>query len=589
MRLTTRLLLTTRKWQLLVPIVPVLKNYTRDDLSRDAISGLVVGMVTVPQAVAYAYLAGLPPQAGLYACLLPMLIYAVMGSSKHLVVGPVAVAALLVAAAIAEHAPNHGNAHLLISSILCVQVGLILFALRTFRMGGLVNLLSHPVITGFVNAAALLIIISQLPAILGIQIDQSGSPLRQLGGLLQQIEQLNATTLTLGLTTLVFLLFSKSIIGRVLSALNRGGDDHPIAKTGPLWAALAAIVAVWGLNLSDQLDTVGVVPSGLPTLGWPLADIALWLDLLPSAAVIAVISYIESYSIGATLAAKERYQIRPNQELIALGAANIGAGMTGAYPVAGSFSRSGVNYAAGARTPVSSVICALIIIATLLFFTAAFVNLPNAALAAIVVVSVLNLVDLQSWRRNWAVYRQDCWTEWGTALAVLALGVEMGLLLGVLLSIAFFLRNSSQPVITQIGRLGDSQQFRSAKRYPVTLHTHVLALRVDENIFFANAAQIEERVVGRALRRRGTTHVLLACGPVNLVDSTGLAMLARMSQTLADANITLHLSELKGPVARQLSPADLNSVISGEIYFSNDEAMRALAENGATKPDENPS
>ena len=589
MRLTTRLLLTTRKWQLLVPIVPVLKNYTRDDLSRDAISGLVVGMVTVPQAVAYAYLAGLPPQAGLYACLLPMLIYAVMGSSKHLVVGPVAVAALLVAAAIAEHAPNHGNAHLLISSILCVQVGLILFALRTFRMGGLVNLLSHPVITGFVNAAALLIIISQLPAILGIQIDQSGSPLRQLGGLLQQIEQLNATTLTLGLTTLVFLLFSKSIIGRVLSALNPGGDDHPIAKTGPLWAALAAIVAVWGLNLSDQLDTVGVVPSGLPTLGWPLADIALWLDLLPSAAVIAVISYIESYSIGATLAAKERYQIRPNQELIALGAANIGAGMTGAYPVAGSFSRSGVNYAAGARTPVSSVICALIIIATLLFFTAAFVNLPNAALAAIVVVSVLNLVDLQSWRRNWAVYRQDCWTEWGTALAVLALGVEMGLLLGVLVSIAFFLRNSSQPVITQIGRLGDSQQFRSAKRYPVTLHTHVLALRVDENIFFANAAQIEERVVGRALRRRGTTHVLLACGSVNLVDSTGLAMLARISQTLADANITLHLSELKGPVARQLSPADLNSVISGEIYFSNDEAMRALAENGATKPDENPS
>ena len=574
---------------MLVPIVPVLKNYTRDDLSRDAISGLVVGMVTVPQAVAYAYLAGLPPQAGLYACLLPMLIYAVMGSSKHLVVGPVAVAALLVAAAIAEHAPNHGNAHLLISSILCLQVGLILFALRTFRMGDLVNLLSHPVITGFVNAAALLIIISQLPAILGIQIDQSGSPLRQLGGLLQQIEQLNAKTLTLGLTTLVFLLFSKSIIGWVLSALNWGGDDHPIAKTGSLWAALAAIVAVWGLNLSDQLDTVGLVPSGLPTFGWPIADIALWLDLLPSAAVIAVISYIESYSIGATLAAKERYQIRPNQELIALGGANIGAGMTGAYPVAGSFSRSGVNYAAGARTPVSSVICALIIIATLLFFTAAFVNLPNAALAAIVVVSVLNLVDLQSWRRNWEVYRQDCWTEWGTALAVLAFGVEMGLLLGVLLSIAFFLRNSSQPVITQIGRLGDSQQFRSAKRYQVTLHTHVLALRVDENIFFANAAQIEERVVGRALRRRGTTHVLLACGSVNLVDSTGLAMLARMSQTLADANITLHLSELKGPVARKLSPADLNSVISGEIYFSNDEAIRALAENGATKPDENPS
>ena len=207
MRLTKRLLLNARKWHLLVPIVPVLKNYTRKDLSRDAIAGLVVGMVTVPQAVAYAYLAGLPPEAGLYACLLPMLIYAVMGSSKHLVVGPVAVAALLVAAAIAEHAPNYGDAHLLISSVLCLQVGLILFGLRAFRMGGLVNLLSHPVITGFVNAAALLIIISQLPAILGINMDQSGSPLLQLGGLLDHRDQVHSTTLTLGLCTLVFLLF----------------------------------------------------------------------------------------------------------------------------------------------------------------------------------------------------------------------------------------------------------------------------------------------------------------------------------------------------------------------------------------------
>ena len=589
MGLTKRLLFNAQKWNLLVPIVPILKSYTRDDLSRDAVAGLVVGMVTVPQAVAYAYLAGLPPQAGLYACLLPMLIYAFMGSSKHLVVGPVAVAALLVAAAIAEHAPNYGDAHLVISAVLCLQVGLILFGLRAFRMGGLVNLLSHPVITGFVNAAALLIIISQLPAILGIDIDQSGSPLLQLGGLLQQIEQIHSTTLILGLSTLVFLLFSRSIIGRGLSALGVARADHPLAKTGPLWAALAGVLCVWGLDLGDQLDTVGLVPSGLPTLSLPLIDLSLWLDLLPSAAVIAVITYIESYSIGATLAAKERYQIRPNQELIALGAANIGAGITGAYPVAGSFSRSGVNYAAGASTPVSSGICALIIIATLLFFTGAFVNLPNAALAAIVMVSVLNLVDLHSWRRNWNVYRQDCWTEWGTTLGVLALGVEVGLLFGVVLSIAFFLRSSSRPVITQIGRLGDSQQFRSAKRYPVTLHPHVLALRVDENMFFANAAQIEERVVGRALRRRGTTHVLLACGSVNLIDSTGLTMLQRMSQTLADANITLSLSELKGPVAQQLLPAGLDTVISGTVYFSNDEAMRDLADSDLSSVGKHPS
>ena len=578
MRLLTRLALTGRRWPQWIPLVQSLKDYTRADFSSDLSAGVVVGMVTVPQAVAYAYLAGLPPQAGLYACLLPMLIYACLGSSRHLVVGPVAVAALLVAAAIAQHAPDYGNAHLAISSVLCLQVGLILLALNLFRMGSLVTLLSHPVITGFVNAAALLIIVSQLPAITGISIDQTSSPLIQMSALLKSVDELNATTLTIGFTALLFLLFSKTLIQRLLTLVGLSGNDHPLTKTGPLWAALAGILCVSTLGLSGATETVGTVPQGLPTLAWPSMDLALWLALLPSAGVIAVITYIESYSIGTTLAAKEREQVRPNQELIALSAANIGAALSSAYPVAGSFSRSGVNYAAGARSPVSSIICAIIILCTLLFFTEAFVDLPKAALAAIVMVSVLNLIDLDSWRKNWSSYRQDCWTEWATAMGVLALGVEVGLLFGVLLSVAFFLRSASNPVITQIGRLGDSEQFRSAKRYSVTLHHHVLALRVDENIFFANARQIEARVVGRALRRRGTRDVLLACGSVNRIDSTGLTMLLRVSRTLADAGIHFHLSEIKGPLMQALSPTNLVENISGEIFFSNDEAIRALTE-----------
>jgi SulP family sulfate permease len=578
MRLLTRLALAGRRWQQWIPLVQSLKFYTRADFSSDLSAGVVVGMVTVPQAVAYAYLAGLPPQAGLYACLLPMLIYACLGSSRHLVVGPVAVAALLVAAAIAQHAPDYGNAHLMISSVLCLQVGLILLALNLFKMGGLVTLLSHPVITGFVNAAALLIIVSQLPAITGISIDQTSSPLLQVSALLKSVDGLNATTLTIGVTALLFLLCSKTLIQRLLTFVGLRGDDHPLTKTGPLWAALAGILCVSTLGLSRATETVGAVPQGLPTLAWPSMDLALWLALLPSAAVIAVITYIESYSIGATLAAKEREQVRPNQELIALSAANIGAALSSAYPVAGSFSRSGVNYAAGARSPVSSIICAVIIVCTLLFFTEAFVDLPKAALAAIVMVSVLNLIDLDSWRKNWSSYRQDCWTEWATAVGVLTLGVEVGLLFGVLLSVAFFLRGASNPVITQIGRLGDSEQFRSAKRYSVILHHHVLALRVDENIFFANATQIEARVVGRALRRRGTQDVVLACGSVNRIDSTGLTMLLRVSRTLADAGIHFHLSEIKGPLMQALSPTNLAENISGEIFFSNDEAMRALTE-----------
>lgn len=580
MRFVTRLAMAGRHWQQWVPIVPAMKGYQREDFGQDLAAGVVVGMVTVPQAVAYAYLAGLPPQAGLYACLLPMLIYAFLGSSKHLVVGPVAVAALLVASAIAEHAPNYNDAYLTISSVLCLQVGLMLFALRIFNMGGLVNLLSHPVITGFVNAAALLIIISQLPAITGISIDQGGSPLIQLRDLAYRLQQTNALTLSIGLAALVFLLLSRPLIGKLLQLTGvSNGKDHPLTKTGPLWAALGGIALVSVSGLADHTDTVGVVPGGLPTLAWPEMDLALWLALLPSATVISVITYIESYSIGATLATKERYQVRPNQELIALGAANLGAALSSAYPVAGSFSRSGVNYASGARTPVSSFVCAMIIVITLVFFTDAFVSLPNAALAAIVMVSVLNLVDLQNSRTNWALHRQDCWAEWGTALGVLAFGVEVGLLCGVVLSIAFFLRASSNPVITQIGRLGDSEQFRSAKRYPVTLHPAVLALRVDENIFFANASQIEDRIVGRALRRRNISDVLVACGSVNRIDSTGLAMLQRMSQTLADVGIRFNLSEIKGPLMQELRATGLAEKISGNIYLSNDEAMRAL-----TKP-----
>lgn len=577
MRLATRVALAARKWQLLLPLAPTLQHYQKTDFSHDLTAGIVVGMVTVPQAVAYAYLAGLPPQAGLYACLLPMLIYACFGSSKHLVVGPVAVAALLVASAIAEHAPRFDSAYLMISSVLCLEVGCLLLILRILNMGGLVNLLSHPVITGFVNAAALLIIISQLPAITGVAIDQGGSPLAQVFDWLRHLGELQPTTLAIGAVALGFLLIAKPLIEQILRLAGMANSTgHPLARTGPLWAALAGITVVSGLDLGAQTATVGAIVGGLPQLAWPTADLALWLALLPSAAVISVITYIESYSIGATLAARERDQIRPNQELIALGAANIGAALSAAYPVAGSFSRSGVNYAAGARTPVSSIVCAVIIALTLAFFTDAFTNLPKAVLAAIVMVSVLSLIDLDSSRQNWQVYRQDCWTEWGTALGVLFFGVEVGLLLGIALSIAFFLRASSKPVITQIGRLGDSQQFRSAKRYNVELHQQVLALRIDENIFFANSTQIEERVLGRALRRHGTLDVLLACGAVNRIDSTGHAMLLRMSHTLAEAGIRLSLSEVKGPLMQELNLARLADKISGKVYFSNDEAMREL-------------
>ena len=580
MRLGMRVVLSLRSWRNFVPLIAVLTHYRRQDLSHDLLAGLVVGMVTIPQAVAYAYLAGVPPQSGLYACLLPMVIYAIFGSSKQMVVGPVAVAALLVAATVSEYAPKYSDAYLAITAVLCLQIAGILWLLRLSRMGGLVNLLSHPVITGFVNAAAILIIVSQLPALSGIALGEAESPLADLLNLLGAVSQLDALTLTFGLCTLTFLVASKWLIAKCLILFGvEHTQDHPATRTGPMLAAIFSIIIVGAFGLSSDLDTVGFVPAGLPSIVWPDFDLELWLNLLPAAAIIAIITYVESYSIGTTLAAKQQTRINPHQELFALGAANVGAAITGAYPVAGSFSRSSVNYSAGARTPVSSLFCALVVVVTLAFFTGLFANLPKAVLAAIVIVSVIGLIDFKSSRKHWSIYRHDSWTELATMALVLIFGVEVGLLAGVGISIALFIRSSSQPNITQVGRLDDTEHFRSVKRFEVTTYPNILALRVDENIFFANATQIEDRLLRRALRRKDTRHLLIVCSSVNMIDATGLMMLYRLNSHLNEANISLSLSDVKGPLMKQLSNTDVAGTISGEIFFNADQAIKRLLSN----------
>ena len=307
--------------------------------------------------------------------------------------------------------------------------------------------------------------------------------------------------------------------------------------------------------------------------------------LLPSSAAIAIVSYVESYSIGATLAARKLTRVNSHQELIAIGAANIGAAFTGAYPVAGSFSRSSVNFFSGGRTPVSSLVCAAIIVLVLLFLTDLFTALPHAVLAAIVMVSVVGLMDLKSSRRHWAIHRHDTITEIATMLMVLFLGVEMGLAAGVFLALAFFIRTSSRPNITQVGRVGDTEHFRSIKRYDVETLPHVLALRVDENIYFANASQIEDKFLKRALRRKGTKHLLIVCSSVNMIDATGLQMLVRLNNNLLRAGITLNLSDLKGTLLPHLDAADLSNTISGEIFFSADRAMKHFAKELVREPE----
>ena len=568
-------------WGGYAPLVGFLRQYRRGDFQRDLVAGLIVAAISVPQAVAYAFLAGLPPQAGLYACLAPPVLYAILGSSRHLVVGPVAVTALMVAAAIGLHAPNHQDNHLGVATVICLEAGLFLLLLRVTQMGGLVHLLSHPVVTGFINAAAILIIVSQLNALTGIPKETGGIPVAAVWSILTQASALNVPTLVLGVASLALLWLARRygdrLAGRFWVPL---GNSQAVARTAPLAILLLAslVVALFDLDANFGVALAGHVPSGLPELRLPPLDPLMWLEVMPSSAMIAAVAFVESYTIGTSMAAREHSRLDNSQELLALGAANLAAGLTGATPVAGSFSRSSVNYQSGARTPVSSLVCASVILLVLLFFTPLFTALPQAVLAAVVILFVVGLIDLKSIARHWRFYREDGVTELVTLATVLAFGVETGLVAGVLLSVAFFVRRSSRPHIALVGRIGESQSFRAVRRHQVETHDHIAALRIDENIYFANANNIENRLHRVIRRRPATDHVVLVCSAVNIIDVSGIEMLVRLNDNLSERGIRLHLSDVKARVTAQLKDSQLLKELTGHVYFTTDEAMSKLAE-----------
>ncbi|MFK7914112.1 MAG: SulP family inorganic anion transporter [Pseudomonadales bacterium] len=574
--------LRVKNWRSYLPIVDTLANYRRETFNHDLIAGLILGIITVPQAIAYAFLAGLPAQAGLYACLVPMVIYAMLGSSKHLIVGPVAIAALMVASAVGQYAPLYSDSYLGITTILSLQAGLFLWILRLSQMGGIANLISHAVITGFVNAAAILIVISQLHAFMGLPAPATGAgPLIRLEDIYNNLTSLNPTALGIGLAS-VFCMFVVQYAAVPIARLvfPNLAEDHPISKAGPIVVVLLAGVSVWAANFDGNyaVATVGAIPSGMPALTVPPFDLALWADLAPVSALIAFVAYIESYSVGATLATREKTRINSHQELIALGASNIGAAFTGAYPVAGSFTRSSVNYQTGAKTQISALICMIVIVIVLLFITPAFAHLPHAALAAIIMVSVIGLIDLKHIPEQWRFYREDVITQMVTLLTVLIFSVEAGLITGVVLSIAFFIRESSRPHIVQVGRMPGTEQFKAINRYDVETLGNTAAVRIDENLYFANADRVENKLLKIIERRPGTRHLLLVCSSINTIDISGLEMLYRINSHLEGRGIKLHLSDVKGPPLAKLHQTKFTQSLSGSIYFTTDQAMLDLSE-----------
>ncbi|WP_342631654.1 sulfate permease [Marinobacter alkaliphilus] len=560
-----------------LPVLQWAPKYSRDQATSDLVAAVIVTVMLIPQSLAYALLAGLPAQVGLYASILPLVVYAVFGTSRTLSVGPVAVVSLMTAAALAPLADMGTPEYIAGAVLIAVMSGLMLTVMGILRLGFLANFLSHPVISGFITASGIVIAASQLKHVFGIQ--SSGHNLWEIAGsLLASLPDTNVPTLLVGGSALAFLLWSRQFLKPLLVRLglaNRSADI--ITKTAPILAVVVTTLIAWWLNLDEKgVRLVGEVPAGLPSFTMPTLDMAIWSQLAVSALLISVVGFVESVSVGQTLAAKRRQRIDPDQELIGLGTANLGSGLSGGMPVTGGFSRSVVNFDAGAETPAAGAYTAVGIALATLFLTPAIAWLPQATLAATIIVAVATLIDLPALGRTFRYSRTDFGAMLATIVLTLVHSVEAGIIAGVALSIGLFLYRTSRPHSAVVGRVPGTEHFRNILRHDVELCPKVTFLRVDESLYFANARFLEERVMDLVTREPELTDLVLVCPAVNLVDASALESLEAINERLTDAGVRLHLSEVKGPVMDRLKGTELIRHLGGNVYLSTYEAWQSL-------------
>ncbi|WP_300514995.1 sulfate permease [Aliiroseovarius sp.] len=559
-----------------VPILDWGRRYDGRAAGADLMAAVIVTIMLIPQSLAYALLAGLPPQMGLYASILPLVAYALFGTSRALAVGPVAVVSLMTAAAVGGLGLQGPAEYALAAITLAFLSGLILLVMGLFRLGFLANFLSHPVIAGFIAASGLLIAASQLKHILGVEAN-GHSLLAMLGGVIGDLGQTNPITLAIGAGSAAFLFWVRKGLKPLLISVGlppRLADS--LAKAGPVGAVAVTTLLSWGFDLAGRgVAIVGEVPKGLPPLTLPSFDMALWGQLFASALLISIIGFVESVSVAQTLAAKKRQRIVPDQELVGLGASNVAAALSGGYPVTGGFARSVVNFDAGAETPAAGAFTAVGIAGAALFLTPLLFFLPKATLAATIIVAVLGLVDLGILKRTWNYHRADFTAVAATIALTLGFGVEIGVSAGVILSIALFLYKTSRPHIAEVGVVPGTQHFRNINRHEVWTHPAVVTLRLDENLYFANSRFIEDYLLER-VARGGVRHVVLMCSAVNEIDLSALEALEEINRQLADESVTLHLSEVKGPVMDRLSHTHFLADLTGEVFLTQYMAQATL-------------
>lgn len=561
-----------------VPLLGQFACYNREKMTSDLIAAAVVTIMLIPQSLAYAMLAGLPPQYGLYASVMPIVIYSLLGSSTTLAVGPVAIASIMTASALSSVTESGVIGYVDGAITLAVLSGLFLMLLGVLRFGFIANFLSHSVVAGFITASGLLIALSQMKHIMGVKI--SGHTFFEMAeSLFLSIEQSNGITLLIGIGSIVFLLLARKYAARIIAAagvpLNLAST---LSRVAPVVGVVATtlIVAILGLD-QKGVAVVGAIPSGIGQMGLPSFNLAAIKALALPAIFISIIGYVESISVGRTLAAKRQEKISANQELIALGGANVASGVFGAFPVTGGFSRSVVNFDAGAQTQFAGIYTAVAIAIASFFFTPLLYFLPIAMLAATIIVAVLSLLDFSVIRHAWVFSKSDFYAVSTTIILTLALGVEVGVASGIMASIILHLYHTSIPHVAEIGLLPGGESFRNVNHYKVQTTKQIVSLRIDESLLFSNVNYIEDYIDQLVNERHDVIDIILHCGAINTIDLSALEMLEALNLRLIDSGRILHLSELKIPVKNLLDNAHFFEHLRGSLYLSQYEAYTDLS------------
>lgn len=565
------------------PPLAWLRDYSGVACASDVFAGLLTTLVSVPQGIAFALLAGLSPEQGLFACILPPLAYVLLGTSRTLLVGPVSVTAVMLAGALSDPSVGTHGTYLGNALVLGLESGCILVALAFLRLGALVNFISHPVLTGFTSGAALLIILKVLPSLLGLHAPQCAFDAAVFGCIQDYLGQSNQATAIIGVLSVIVMGLWSGPLPRILHWLRLNTlITLALSKAGPLVVVTLGCIAVLRFRLGSEFNvtTVGAVPAELPTITTDFLKSETWILLLPSAFYVGLISYVSTVAMAKVTANLRREKIDPNQEALALGASNVLAAFSGSMAVAGGMSQTMLKVSAGAHTQIATLVTSVLVGSTILLLNPLFALIPMATLSAIILVAIVPLIGVSHIAHTWRYQRSEGIAAIVTLIGVVGIGMQEGLVVGIAVTLLGYLWRTSHPHIAVVGRVPHTEHFRNVCRHQVETWPTILLIRVDESLSFANVGFIEDYITGEVARYPDVRHLVLICTAISHIDITALESLETLTITLRTAGITLHLAEVKGPVMDDLKRTEfLTTLLPGQVFFRTEEAVKHLTDD----------